>query len=148
MTVWRDKIVGYRAWRFDDGRLCPVGFREGAAWHAGCNTAVCQRAHVAPAADCTCGLYALRDWWMLTAVGEEGVYGAVCAWGRLEVHAGGFRAQYAEVVAVALHSSAMRSRVGLVGGVARGLGVPFVDLGDLEVVGLEHGVPCPLGPDS
>ena len=143
MTRMCDKVVGFRAWWLDDSdRLCPVGYREGAPWGR-LTVAACQRRHVAPARDCTCGLYALRDWWMLTAIDDDAVYGAICAWGVLEVHASGFRAQHAEIVAVALHSSALPAHVDRVGLVARGLGVPFVGLSDLEAVGLEFGGPCP-----
>lgn len=53
--------------------------------------------HVVPDHDCSCGIHArhdLPDW----NGSDDFVFGAVSAWGRVEVHADGFRAQYAQPV--------------------------------------------------
>jgi len=75
-------------------------------------TATCSFApdgHEAPDPDCQCGLYARHPW---TAEGRslyrtwpadpERVVGIVAAWGRIEVHREGFRAQHARPVALLL----------------------------------------------
>ena len=85
-------------------------------WHAGANRARCsvsngpyssRERHEAPGPKCGCGLYAMHDGERMVAGGLTSTYGkarvlgAVTAWGRLEVHADGFRAEYAQVVALA-----------------------------------------------
>jgi hypothetical protein len=60
--------------------------------------------HRAPAHSCGCGLYAsYHPWRSLDRYLCQGppVYGAISAWGRLELHPDGFRAEYARVVALA-----------------------------------------------
>lgn len=60
--------------------------------------------HLAPHPDCACGIYALhpespQTWWevleKLPRCEEGGVIGVVDAWGRIEVHGDGFRAECA-----------------------------------------------------
>lgn len=107
-----EKVIGYRAWRIDGDRLRPMNI--GGPWVPGVNTAQCavsDRArpdgdHVPPVSDCGCGLYLRHD--LGQVVSRSGpmivgaIVGAVAAWGALEVHAGGVRAQYAEVIALAM----------------------------------------------
>ncbi len=91
------------------------------------------RLHTAPAPHgrCFCGLYALHPWaidripfwrslspWQLSPwqsqywVGGLGIVGIVEAWGRVHVHAEGFRAQYARPVVLALIGMPRRSEYG------------------------------------
>jgi hypothetical protein len=58
--------------------------------------------HAAPGDDCACGIYAYHD---LDSefLPDAPIVGVVQAWGRLAVHACGFRAERVRVVALALH---------------------------------------------
>ncbi len=72
--------------------------------------------HPAPGPDCSCGLYAVhprlatdvptrvRAWAGGTVYLPMGVLGVVEAWGRIELHSQGFRAEFARPVALAVHS--------------------------------------------
>lgn len=72
--------------------------------------------HRVPGPDCSCGLYALHPWSApeLYGSGEppEEAFGIVEAWGRVEVHANGFRAQFARPVALAVVGVPLDSDVG------------------------------------
>ena len=63
--------------------------------------------HAPPVADCMCGLYALTDPAdrRLDFRADQAV-GAIAAWGDLEVHRTGFRAEHACVTALALPDGA------------------------------------------
>lgn len=71
-----------------------------------------------PAANCTCGLYALhpsvggRSSFLHLAISDLRVTGIVEAWGQVHIHAEGFRAQYARPVALALAGTPRRSDFG------------------------------------
>jgi hypothetical protein len=76
--VYSECVIGYREWRLEDWLLAPVAV--GPPWRPGINRAVCRQhengllriaaawglsfdigalpQHKAPAADCTCGIYA------------------------------------------------------------------------------------------
>lgn len=114
-------------------------------WEPGVNEARCDQGkdHEAPAPDCECGLYAYHS---LQELGpDDGVIGVVAAWGRLEVHHDGFRAERARILALARtdcevfepetfrHIEAVAARYHL----------PLVPLRQLESVGMEHGSPVP-----
>jgi hypothetical protein len=128
------KVIGYRQWTVDDeGFLTSIGVTG--AWGRGTNVARCQPQSMwlsalekprkscddSPGPACSCGIYAYHqmhsDWlteppWSGTA---HLMVGAIVAWGRMEVHKDGFRAQYAEPVALAYHPSFPLSRVERVG---------------------------------
>jgi hypothetical protein len=101
----------------------------------------------APTPECECGLYALHspnDLWY----GKKNLWqadpliaGVVCAWGRLEVHHGGFRAEFARVCALAAPESKRDCAVARA--VAADYGVPLVDAGTLAQVASEYGVSVP-----
>lgn len=117
------KVIGYRTWKLRDGELMPQN--EGLSWwKLGVNKAACEKHifhesvyceacdsddecaetkpadHAVPDPDCQCGYYALHD-----IAGLErrvkGLIGAVAAWGKMEVHHAGFRAEYAQPIAFA-----------------------------------------------
>jgi hypothetical protein len=106
-ALFSDRIVGLRRWRvLPDGRL--VGLAKSLPWpvdeplEAECIHAC----HYAPAPDCSCGAYAyhpsrmrLRSLARREAPPLPVVSGAVAAWGRVEVHLQGFRAEFARPVA-------------------------------------------------
>lgn len=119
--VYGECVIGYRQWHLTEWVLNPVGYMNAPPWRPGVNTAKCAigsapsgytiaiayeegvvpiQPHAAPGNQCQCGLYAYHD--HVTADPAVGyVWGAVAAWGNIEVHHNGFRAQYAEIVALA-----------------------------------------------
>jgi glycine cleavage system H lipoate-binding protein len=94
-------LPGFRTWMLDrTGALVPYTGQTG-PWSAGVNTARCARgaAHVAPATDCSCGIYAFHH--PSRRLTCEPFVGAIAAWGDMEIHRDGFRAQHAVVLALA-----------------------------------------------
>jgi hypothetical protein len=152
-----EPVVGFREWRIRDGQL--VSPYVDLPWEAGPLRATClprsDRVRVArgatghrepaPAPQCACGIYAYfepyrREWspaygWL--------VAGAVILWGRIEVHRGGMRAEYARAAALALPSRAFPIRRRLIKQVAERLEVEVVSRGDLRDAALRHGRPIP-----
>jgi hypothetical protein len=120
--VYGECVIGYRQWRLDDWVLSPIGYTSTPPWRPGVNTARCAidpgytitfgtspapaavgpaaEQHAAPHNECQCGLYAYHDP-IKTYPAYGYVWGAVAAWGNIEVHHNGFRAQYAQIVALA-----------------------------------------------
>lgn len=143
-------VVGYRQWVMnDDGRLGSIG-APSVTWTPGVNTAVCLAAdydgnHAAPGHGCDCGLYAYHSY-VSDRLGDRGVISTrrhidgVCrAHGRVESHHQGFRAQYAEVVALAQRDDrhpTLREQQA-----ADYYAVPLVTAAELEAVGLRYGRP-------
>jgi glycine cleavage system H protein len=141
-------VVGYRAWHVeDDGLLRPWTFTA-LPWATGANTAVCARdvRHAPPVADCMCGLYALTDPGdrRLDFRSDQAV-GAIAAWGDLEVHRSGFRAEHACVVALALPDRAGHDQRMALERAAERYGVPLVPADQLSAEALRHGAPLPDG---
>lgn len=96
-----EAIPGFRAWGLDErGQLWPAAAGR-VPWDAGVNVARCGHGcgHAAPAARCTCGLYAFHT--VHRQLARERVVGGVAAWGDVEVHHEGFRAGRARIVALA-----------------------------------------------
>ncbi len=102
--------------------------------------------HASPHEAFQCGIYAYHSpgprSWFGEAYWCEGV---VSAWGRLVVHADGFRAEHARVEAVAIPDG---RGPGQVRAAAERLGVPVVAPHELEefAAGLGGGVPASLRP--
>lgn len=101
--------------------------------------------HAAPDPDCMCGLYANHN------VPDEGagsyasdtVLGAVLAWGRLEVHPNGFRAQYAEPIVLGYSGAQPYDLVRTIQAIGSELGLEVVPLDELERAARRHGEPVP-----
>ena len=105
-------VIGYRAWNLQNWELVGTGGYD-IPWHPGINESRCgkSRGHLTPDPDCDCGMYALArfddrtSWWF-----NADILGAVEAWAdpdeenfdRFFVHSTGFRAQYAQVVLLAV----------------------------------------------
>jgi glycine cleavage system H lipoate-binding protein len=141
-----EAVVGYRAWHVDDdGRLVPWTF-TGLPWSAGVNRAVCARdvRHRAPRSDCMCGLYALNDPAdrRLHFRADQAV-GAIAAWGDLEVHRTGFRAEQACIVALALPDAAGADERTRLERAAARYAVPLVPAAGLSAEALRHGAALP-----
>ena len=139
-----EPVLGFRAWHPGaDGRLIPWSAGKGGTWTPGTNTARCFAGggHTAPGHRCTCGLYALTDHRDHRLRPSAEAVGAIVAWGDVEAHRTGFRAQFARIVALALprapdphHERALRAA-------AARYQVPLVALDALEAAGREHGRP-------
>lgn len=106
------KVLGYRAWSLNGYRLGSMNQHIDAAWTLGVNEAKCQMdklswaftenaacAH-APGKQCHCGFNAWHDVINVGATREAPVVGAILGWGKIEVHARGFRSQFAQPVAI------------------------------------------------
>jgi hypothetical protein len=128
--VLAEKLYGLRAWPIgvDDRGDIRLGGYAGRQWRRAGETtwAECVRtdrlprlhAAPAPAGECTCGLYVLHPYRaadhiaLRTFPGGFDVVGLVEAWGRVHVHAEGFRAQYAKPKAIALLGASIDSEYG------------------------------------
>lgn len=122
------KVIAFRSWELDkDLRLTSTGHGN-LRWLPGAQRATCKAqgdhpnarrarfgrkrpstGHQAPDKDCSCGFYALHDWREAAAMAYQGGYivGAVAAWGKIEVHGSGIRAEWIEIVALAVPEPAL-----------------------------------------
>ena len=156
-----DPVVGFRAWRIVGGRLLspyiPCTW-EGRVMHAACfdaNRRLQQgrgwlaEDHVSPHPDCQCGVYAYHRPGAQAYYGEwEMCEGVVTAWGRIEAHRDGLRAEHARIEALAMPPRHDPSRQGTVQAIADALGVPLVAREELTAVAERLGgtVPDALRP--
>ncbi len=141
-----DPILGFRCWQArDDGRLysieAPAKWKPGAN-HARCIPNVmpeCER-HPAPEPSCICGFHAYHDLndrreWFCDR--PNLVMGTIAAWGEIETIGVGFRAEYAEILALAsTHASTRPQR-----NAARRYGVHLIPFADLARFSLEFAQP-------
>lgn len=163
-------VIGFRSFGVRSNRLVSSGGAIRYDWAPGPNRARCLRnqvdplrypnawapspppaAHDAPHPDCACGLYAMHSAGDVGGNPATAVCGAICAWGRIEVHATGLRAEYARVVALAPLFPPEWGGHDLtsLGLVAWRYGVPLLAFGELESAAREHGiaVPAELRPE-
>jgi hypothetical protein len=154
-------VVGYRAWRVANGRLLspyiPCRW-EGRVMHAACFDANrglvhgrgwLEAPHDSPHPDCRCGIYAYHRPGLRTYFGE--VYwceGVISAWGRVVVHGDGWRAEHAQVEALAPPELDATRDAPPLEPVAERLGVPLVERAELAAVAASVGgeVPPALRP--
>lgn len=99
------KIHGVRGWTMIAAQLHGAYYRatwnqNGEPTRAQCTSQNVHPPHEAPSNGCGCGLYGLHPW---AAEPHGDVYGVIEAWGRVELHATGFRAEYARPVALFSH---------------------------------------------
>ena len=141
-----DPILGLRGWQArDDGRLCSIETR--AKWTPGTNHARCIpnvalgcEHHRAPEPLCACGLYGYcdlnhREEWFCDQ--PSVVLGTIAAWGEIQVVGEGFRAEYAEILALASPRVSTRpQRLA-----ARRYGVHLVPFADLARFSLQFAQP-------
>jgi hypothetical protein len=154
------EVIGFRQWNVDgDLRLTSSAMQY--AWTPGVNEAKCCKGQgkpckYAPNPKCECGLYALHapEFWygddaaiqgmsMFTVGGMSGMYvaGLLSAWGRMEVHHNGFRAQYAQPVAIAVPDR--KRDAAIARAVAAEYSLPTVPQSELERIAPEFGSPVP-----
>ena len=149
-------VIGFRSWRVANGRLqspyIPCRW-EGRLLRAECYDAnrVLTRGegwlgepHESPHPDCRCGIYAYHRPGLRSYYGEQWwCEGVIAAWGRIEVHADGIRAEYARVEALGvpdLDNDRLRPAVEAI---AASLGVPVVAAGELPRLAARLGSPVP-----
>jgi hypothetical protein len=147
---------------FRDWRALPQGLtspRTGVTWTARELTAECRPrtpedlvrpAHRAPGRECSCGIHGyFRPGYETSKVDFSGVTGVITAWGEVEVHHDGIRAEYARVEALGIYSRWTRRQKAAVFALADALDVDLLDLYDLEVAagGYAAAVPPGLVPE-
>lgn len=136
-----EPLAGYRAWFVArDGRLEPL--RGGPSWNPGVNTALCgmiesgRGTHHAPAPDCGCGLNALHSPSQVPFEHRTDdpafVTGGIAAWGEVELHLSGFRAEFAQVVALKVPTGGSEERLRRLRRAADLYAVPLVPWQELE----------------
>jgi hypothetical protein len=154
-------VIGFRAWRIVGGRLMspyiPCRW-DGRVMHAECwpanRTLMHGRGwlgepHDSPHPACRCGIYAYHDPGVQTYYGEwEWVEGIVSAWGRIEAHRDGLRAEHARVEALARPPAHEPGRRSSVEAIAQALGCDLVARDDLSAAAEIYGsvLPAALRP--
>ena len=154
-------VIGFRSWRIAGGHLqspyIPCRW-EGRVMHAQCYDAnrVLLRGegwldepHASPHAACRCGIYAYHCPGLRSYHGEQWwCEGIIAAWGRIEVHADGLRAEYASVEALAIPDLGNARLAPAVEAIGARLGVPVIAADELPEVAerLGHVVPQGLRP--
>lgn len=165
------EVIGYRQWYVTPELKLRAAHMRTQVWLPGDNTAQCQRTEKldrygrpkeckpcreAPTSKCECGFYALHspsDFWYgkpatslwASAVSPDTdlcISGVIVAWGALEVHHEGFRAQHARIVALAVPES--RRDAIVVRAAATEYGVPCVPVNELPKIASEFGATVPL----
>lgn len=140
-----EPLVGYRAWRVgDDGSLVPWSAVAAGAWVPGVNTARCLvtrnvSSHVAPMRRCSCGLYALANPRDRRLHADGQAVGAIVAWGDIELHATGFRAEKATIVALGLPTRCSPAHRDRLRRASERYGVPLVAMSALPAAAGEYG---------
>lgn len=165
------KVIGFRSWRLTGGELRPQNDAF-SAWKVGANRARCEKDaypqagliallryaddtieapepppsdHDAPHAGCDCGYYAWHSLERVIGLGpcDGFIHGAVAAWGRMEVHADGFRAEYAQPVVFGYSDTYTVRSFRAAEDFAREHGVRLVPLDELPEFASVFGAPVP-----
>lgn len=142
-----EPVLGIRAWEArSDGRLCSVFFP--AKWTPGINRAYCEPEgslrldeHEVPESGCVCGLHAFAELNGRDLAFYERpniVIGTIAAWGRIEPIPGGFRAEFAKLVAIGKtpKGDITEQRA------ATRYGVPLVPMAELATCSIQHARPA------
>jgi hypothetical protein len=140
-----EPVVAFRKWRVVDGRLRSL--YEPVFWLDPMQRADCRAQnrgnppHEAPHSGCTCGIYAgHKPDYEFPKVDYRGVSGIVTAWGNIEVHEDGLRAEWVQVEALSIYDRWHSRQAEAVRRVAESLGSDVVDLYDLEAAVGQYGV--------
>ena len=144
-----EPLLGFRAFEVGRDRVLR-SLSSGSVWEPGVVTARCRQTrltgsvtHAAPGRNCTCGLYAYRELESRLRTGDWCI-AAVAAWGEVEIHPSGFRAQHACAVALAAGSDTSIGRRELIARTAERYGVAAVSVRRLQAEGLRHAQPLLL----
>ena len=159
-------VIGYRGWYFEGYMLKSSSMPY--QWHVGDNQAECEARKdllqgrpfvnrvgevigdhhptICPNAECECGLYAMHDarFALAMATLPNMIGGAVAAWGRIETHAYGFRAQHAKPILFTYDQSDDPELVERKRAIAGELDIPLVPFEQLEQEACNHGAPVPV----
>lgn len=149
-------VIGFRAWRLGADRLLspyiPCRW-EGRTMHAQCYDANrtllrgegwLDAPHPSPDPRCQCGIYAYHRPGLRAYYGEFAwAEGIIAAWGRIEVHADGFRAEHARIEALARPDRDTPAVHRTIEAVAAGLGVPLLERAELAGAAEAYGRPLP-----
>lgn len=141
-----EPVIGFRQWRLVDGSLSSIACDV--IWAGPTLSARCplggHPSQSAPAAACSCGIYAWYEPCPRTASAATRDYlaGAVVMWGAIELHMSGMRAEHCQIVALALPLSRWGKRDRIVA-VAEQLSVPAVRHSDLSRIAEAHGAAVP-----
>lgn len=107
--------------------------------------------HPAPAPGCNCGLYGWHEFqqeWLDGGLGAQyeglALIAAIRAWGKMEIHRTGFRAEYAEVALLGFDPFVGLRKMRDAQDVAQAYGVRAVDLEAFEAMAVELGEPVPM----
>jgi len=166
VPLYGEPVIGYREWVLNGWALTPLV--KGPIWQPGVNRAACYldqcfslvdapAAHPVPGSSCECGFYAHHEpSWRRSGTGPgetpislgvtaprspgPKVAGAIAAWGDIRVHREGFRAEYAQIVALVRPARTPRW---LEVAAKEVYAVPLVDDRDLEFEALQYGSPLP-----
>jgi len=156
-----EAVLGFRVWalRVDGGLGAMIA---GSVWTAGVNEAVCspdvipsrRPKHTSPQPGCNCGFNAYFALNPRLRASESVALGAIAAWGEMDVYADGFRAQYAQVIALSAPAGKDGAGIGAVGierlrRAAGRYGVPLVPTDQLRAEALRHASPLsgPMIPE-
>jgi hypothetical protein len=144
-------VSGFRDWHVKADGLCSP--RTGVPWSGRVLQAECRPrtaddlirpAHRAPGHECGCGIHAYYEPSDETSkISYTGVSGIVSAWGDVEIHAGGFRAEFARVEALGVYARWSERQKSAVQRIAATLGVDIVDLYDLADAAASYATPMP-----
>ena len=162
------KVQGVRAWHVlgaGSGGAALLGSRVSSTYwppdrslSAECDASDGDSSHAAPERECGCGIYAWHPTQALGSVdvvpgsggeGEEDlntVVGVIEAWGRIEVHWSGFRAEWASPVALFLEAGAAPERRRTIEALAASYGVSIIEIDD-EAAFAAHCFSLPGGLD-
>jgi hypothetical protein len=149
-------VIGFRSWRIAHGALqspyIPCRW-EGRVMHAECYDAnrVLLRSegwldepHGSPHPDCQCGIYAYYAPGLRSYYGEQWwCEGVVAAWGRIEAHADGLRAEFARVEALGVPDLGNPRVAPAVEAIGAQLGVPVLPAAELPDFAARLGDPVP-----
>lgn len=126
--LYAEPVLGFRLWAARADALMGVTYEQ--LWKPGENVARCGSRpvrHEAPAPGCRCGFNALNQLAPEASLyGRRYVGGAIAAWGEIEMHATGFRAERACLIALCFEVPDDASRRRMIERIARAYRVQAV----------------------
>lgn len=153
------KILGWRSFRIDKDDILSSLFINSGKWMPGVNKAICKfnnnqqevynvitgefsfledpfalPDHDAPHSDCHCGLYGYHEYNLNLQQGNNICIALILAWGEIDLHSTGFRAEYAEIKALVYNNGSPDSWENkyIVTKIAKKYGVPAICIDDAE----------------
>jgi hypothetical protein len=148
-----DPVLGFRAFEVGSDGLLRSPWVDGWVWRPGMVTARCRQTrltgwvtHIAPGRNCTCGLYAYTELDGRLLEGGRCI-ASIAAWGEMELHAAGFRAQHACAVALAAGPDTDLAERELIARTAERYSVMAVPLRKLVEEGSRHARALRAAPD-